>query len=176
MERSDTELLARAKRAYEIGRLRRAVCLAALAAPMVGLSYLGCGHGSVSIGVGALLALLVAVLVWRGGAAAGGVLPGLLAGAAPLLAPLLVGGCCAAGPGVCLAACGGGGLLGGIVIAASALRRESGRPAHVMAAGAIAALAGSLGCAMAGAVGVAAMLAGVALVPLPVALRAAWAR
>ena len=175
MESTDAPRLARVRRAYELGRMRRAIFYALLAVPMVVVSEqcCCCGRG-VSVAGGALLAAVLWVLTWRGGHLGRGVLPGLIAGALPLAAPTLAGACGA--ESACLPACIAGGMLGGVVIAGWARRSKEGRAPFIFGAGAVAAATGSLGCAMAGSTGVVAMIAALAAVSAPVAVKAALAR
>lgn len=174
MEPNDV-ILQRVRRAYELGRMRRGLASSLLALPMIGVSLLCSGDGTGSALVGALLILVIAGLVWRGGAVARGVLPGIVAGTAPLAFPLIIELGCAA-PEACFPACIAGGVAGGVIIAAYALRMKEGRASFVLGAGAVAAVAGSLGCAVVGLAGIAAMAGALVAVSLPVALRSASTR
>jgi hypothetical protein len=168
------ETLRRARRAYERGRALLGLRTAALVGPMVILSFGGCGRPATSIAVGCALAALVAALTWYGGIPARAVGTGLFAGAASLVAPLVA---CraleqAGAPGwLPLLACILGGLGSGTIVARSAARERGGRALFAGAAGAVSALAGSLGCAAVGLGGVAAMAAALTLV-MPLSLRA----
>ncbi|HKY33396.1 MAG TPA: hypothetical protein VJV23_12725 [Candidatus Polarisedimenticolia bacterium] len=171
MEWSETvpaALLARrARRAYEIGRLRFAVGRA-WPVPVVGAAACtGCGPAGETLAALAALALLAVGLRWRGGVAGSGVNPGLLAGLLPLALPMGVvrlGGFCPGGSGlaVCLAACAAGGLLASLLLGWRALSLDAGRPLFLICSGAVAACAGAAGCAVAGMPGIAAMAAGLA--------------
>ena len=173
MSRSD--LLLRARRAYERGRLFKAGRAVALVPPMLVVSLFGCVDRTVSAGIAAILATLAATLVWRGGAAGRGVVPGFMAGAASLAIPLLVCPACAAsGLGAVLpfVVCALSGVVSGWIVVSFATREADDRAAFIVAGGAIAALAGSLGCIVAGVGGIAAMGAGLALTA-PLAARGA---
>jgi hypothetical protein len=172
--RPEAEALRRARRAYERGRALLGLRAAALVVPMVILSFGGCGRPATSIAVGCVLAVLVVVLTWYGGTAARGAAAGLLAGAASLVAPLVA---CralerAGAPGwLPLLACILGGLGSGAIVARSATRERGDRAHFLVAAGAVSALAGSLGCFEVGLGGVAAMAAALTLT-MPLGLRA----
>jgi hypothetical protein len=171
MERS--ELLRRARGAFERGRLAKAARTSALVLPVTLVSFGCCGDRAASLGIAAALATLVFVLVWRGGAAGRGVVPGLVAGVVSLAIPLLVCPACAHAGGVAilpLVACIVGGVVSGAIVVGYATHEHEDRASFVVAAGAVAALAGSLGCVIVGLGGIVAMALGVALVA-PLALR-----
>ena len=163
MAANDLTLEARARRAYEMGRLRSGLRFApfVLAAGAAALAS-GRPFPLVAALTGALLALALGFSS-MGGAAARAVTPGLLAGAAALAMPLLmatVGHACF-GPACMklgLPACIAGGALAGALIA----KRVTGEPDLRFAAAAISlgALTGSLGCTIAGAAGILGMLGG----------------
>jgi len=171
--KSNDELLERVRTAYERGRMAKALRTAALVAPMMLLSFGCCGSHVAALAIGAVLAAAVTVLVWHGGVAGRAVLPGLLAGAVPLAFPLLVCPACqrtgwvgAASLGACVV----GGLASGTIVALCALRVREERALFLVAAGGVAALAGSLGCVIVGMGGVVAMAIGLTLVA-PLGLR-----
>ncbi|HVE83841.1 MAG TPA: hypothetical protein VND93_13375 [Myxococcales bacterium] len=167
-----------ARRAYEAGRLRKALSVAALSIPLL-LLAVSCGAGahlSCLLEVG-LVAAVVA-LVWRGEGFGAGAVPGLLAGALPLAGSLglrySVHGpaqhCdgCHVPFAACFTATFAGGLLAGAVIAVAAARlRPEWRSRAIGSAALVAALAGSLGCAFFGLTGMLGLWAGVALVGTP---------
>jgi hypothetical protein len=170
---SDLVLETRARRAYELGRLRWALRIApfvlAATAAVIALGRpidLSCALCA------ALLPLSVG-LAFRGGSAGHAVVPGLLAGSVALAMPLLVqtlGHVCL-GPSCmefCLPACVVGGAIAGLLIA----RRARGEPRFALAALAIAGLTGALGCTLAGLAGVVGMLAGSVAVGAPVLIAA----
>jgi len=172
MAASDLILEQRARRAYELGRLRLALRLLPFVAAGTAVAIL-CGRPpapTLALG-GALLALSV-LLVHAGGGAGRGVVPGLIAGAAPLAMPLLmitVGHACFgdACMRLCLPACVAGGATAGVVVARTAAR-HAGDWRFVSAALAVAALTGAMGCSTAGAAGVLGMIAGFVLAGAPV--------
>jgi len=167
----------RARRAYELGRLRSAlrllpfVVLATVAALASGRPI------TLALPIGGALLALCLGLSFAGRAPGRAVVPGLLAGGAALVMPLLVAtvGHACFGPACmpfCLPACVVGGAIAGAVIARMAVA-QGPDPAFLAPALAIAALTGSLGCTISGAAGVVGMLAGVvaAGAPLLVAAR-----
>jgi DNA-directed RNA polymerase specialized sigma24 family protein len=172
----DLRLEARAGRAYELGRLRAALRLAPLVLAAAGAAIV-CGRPlAVTCALAVALLLLSVGLAYAGGSAGRAVSPGLLAGAAPLAAPLLmatVGHACF-GP-VCaslgLPACILGGSLAGVFLARTTARRDADL-LFVLAALAVAAMTGSLGCTIAGVAGVLGMLAGVVVGGAPVLVAA----
>ena len=174
---NDLTLEARAKRAYELGRLRDASRLALFVLAAAGAA-LACGRPlSVTLALAAVLLPLCVGLAFAGGVAARAVVPGLLGGGAALAMPLLiatVGHACFGDScmSLCIPACVLGGACAGALIARTAVK-QGADPRFVGAALPIAALTGALGCTIAGAAGVLGMLAGVvaAGTPLLVAAR-----
>src|SRR5260221_1170089 len=109
MAAPEAVLLGRARRAYEVGRLRASLPTVALVAPMVGLSILLCGRYAASACSGVALAAVLAAAAWRGQQFARGARAGLVAGLGPLLLPLALclhlcaGGVCLLAPSICVA-------------------------------------------------------------------------
>ncbi|HTO97545.1 MAG TPA: hypothetical protein VMK66_10920, partial [Myxococcales bacterium] len=171
MAATELALEARARRAYELGRLRWALRSAPLALA-AGAAALACGRPlALTCGLTFALLVLSTALAFAGGPAGRAVGPGLAAGFLALAMPLLMATlghacfgpeCMRYGLPICMA----GGALGGLVIARSALRAQ---PAlrFVAAAAAVGALTGALGCTIAGAAGVLGMLAGAVLAGAP---------
>ncbi len=175
MDWTEPQLL-RARRAYELGRLRRASRAALIVLPMIGLSLVACSSTELSLGAGAALLLVAIGLGWRGQAYGRAVVPGLLAGSVPLVLPLLLRGgayCCIGGGcwSVCMVGCIGGGLVAGasVGLAAAAERERAERAIFLLGAATLAGLAGVLGCAIVGAAGIAGMVSAIVVVSLPVA-------
>jgi len=156
----EARFLERARGAYELGRVLAGLRTAALAAPMAAASLLVCGRPAVTLLDASLLALVVTTMVWRGGDVGRGARLGLLAGIPPLVVPMAAvaaGRACGTSfcdyfPAVCLV----GGILGGAVVTRLCRRRR----ASPLAAAGVAVLAGTLGCLVAGAAGVAVLAAG----------------
>jgi hypothetical protein len=166
----------RARRAYELGRLRAALRVAPFVL-MAAAAAFACGRPLTltSALAGALLVFSVGA-VYAGGPGGRGVVPGLVAGAAPLAMPLLMAtlGHACFGPAcmsLCLPACVVGGAVAGVVIARSAARPEPDRR-FVVAAVTVAALTGALGCTIAGVAGVLGMIAGTVAAGTPVLVAA----
>ncbi len=176
MADAETTLRDRARDAYEAGRLLLGLRRAAVVLPMTALSFAVCDHPVATAVDGGLLTLLVALCAWRGAGFGRGARIGLWAGAPPLLLPTLVEAagrvCCGASfcsPTLCIA----GGIAGGALLGVWALRRPLDA-ATLGAAALVAGLAGTLGCLLLGASGVAGLVAGlgVGATPLLVLRRA----
>ncbi len=171
---SEAQLRGLARRRYELARVRVGLGQALWALPFVGASLAGCrGHTAWSIAGGALVFGVLAVLGWRGQRWGRAIAPGLQAAVVPVLVPYLMRaisgehGCAGDCVRHCLTLCIGAGLVGGFVVG---LRERGGRARDLATAGAIAVLAGSLGCITGGLPGLVGMAAGVAVVGAPLAL------
>jgi hypothetical protein len=162
---ADPSLLVRARGAYERGRVALGLLTASSVLPMAVLSFLACGRPAATVSGAFALVVLVATAVWRGQDAGRGARLGLLAGVPPLLLPVVVrttGHLCSAD--VCFLfpfACLAGGLIGGLVLGVFGVRAKLG-PTGIAVAGVAAGLAGSLGCIVAGAIGVVVLVLGLA--------------
>lgn len=168
MALAEALLLERTRTAYERGRLFAGLRTSAVVAPMAAASWILCGRpAATALGMLAL-AVLVTRLVVRGGDLARGARVGLWAGLPPLALPMAamtVGHACGAAfcayyPALCLI----GGVAGGGLVTWIA----PGRRASPAAAVAVAVLAGTLGCLIAGAVGVLVLILGMAIGAGPV--------
>ena len=169
----EAALSARARRAYERGRLLSALPAVAFALPMVALSVVLCDRPAASAGCGLALVVVLLAAAWRGQPFARGTRAGLVAGLGPLLLPmatcfhLCAGGVCLFAPTACVVAA----MLGGAALGLYARRRVAGRPeagGYLVTALGVAALVGSLGCVIAGASGLIGMAIGLALGTAPV--------
>src|SRR5215831_12604191 len=125
------EFAARARRAYELGRLQWALRGASGTLLLVTASVLFGGNMLLRLVVGAALLLTVTFCLWRGQMLATAVRPGLLAGLFPF--GLLLTMRCAAGHfceiadcGHWMAFCGAGGLVAGVLLAAHAWHLRDG--------------------------------------------------
>jgi hypothetical protein len=168
----ESVLAARARRAYEVGRLRWSLRLA----PAVAAAFaaaVACGRPlDLCFALGAAALLLVVGLSFAGGEAGRAAAPGLVAGGFALVLPLAVrtlghlciGDACMS---LCLPSCVAGGAIGGCFLALRAAREERGG-VFIAAAVAVAGLLGALGCTLAGLSGVAGMIAGVFVAGTPV--------
>ena len=155
-------LAARARRAYERGRLGWALRRAALATAVAAVALAGCPAPARPAACALALGAALAACLWRGGEWGRGVRLGFLAGLAPCWGPALVRAAylscdrvCPALPPVCVA----GGVVAGFLVAWLGLQRGGGRRFWLAAAGA-AALAGAIGCLPAGLAGLAGMALG----------------
>ncbi len=177
-------LAAAARRAYELGRVRRGLRRAAFTLPLTLLPLQHCaevGRVTEALVGGTALLLLVALFTWRGQGYGRGVAPGLVAGLGPLLLPLLArwtGVLCAATVcGVLPLASVVGGLAGGLALGAGSFARRPRGPSYWFAAVALTATLGTVGCLHIGLAGLAAMGLGLTVGTLaPLAVRAAMAR
>jgi hypothetical protein len=154
------ELRRRARVAYELGRVR-AAAPAALVALALGVLASRCATPASSarpLSIG--LAALAFAFLFRGRGAARAVWPALCAGALAGVPPLVARVLCP--PEIChlacVSACALGGAGAGALLAALAAR-DTDRAGYAVAALSVAGLAASLGCSLAGVVGVATMLA-----------------
>jgi len=167
----EARLEARARHAYEAGRILSGARWAAVVAPMAAVSILASGHPLATLVDAVVLASLVGLFQWRGGSYALGNRLGLWAGVPSLLMPMLVvfvghvcgSSFCPVYPGTCLA----GGALSGLLLGWRGLSLGLNRQAWI-AAGLVAALAGTLGCLLAGSAGLVGLAAGLALGAGPV--------
>jgi hypothetical protein len=167
-------LEARARRAYEWGRLRWSLRPAPLILAAAAVA-LACGRPlSLTFALAGVLLPLAATLSFAGGAGGRAVMPGMLAGVVALACPVLMhtlGHVCL-GPScmmLALPACIVGGAAAGVLIASRAAQEENGGH-FLVAAVVVAGLMGALGCSLAGAAGVAGMLAGTVAAGAPVLL------
>ena len=162
---------ARARRAYELGRVDLALRRSLLLTPVILLPFTCCSDPASNLLTGFLLIAAVAWCLWKGEGWRLGVAPGLASGVVPLLAPLAVhasghtcrGGVCLM-PSSCLVA----GVAGGLLLGWFVRRLRSVGPAAVVSASLVAGLTGSVGCLAYGLIGLAGMAAGMAAGALPV--------
>jgi hypothetical protein len=165
--------LARARRAYEVARMRRGL-LDAL--PLLGVSFVAAVIGyraEATLVLGSLLYASATVFLWRGRELGAAVLPGTIAGGIPLVFAICAkayGHVCTGEACVsfCVPACITGGLLAGFSVTSMATRR-SARASFSMAACFLALMTGALGCSCVGFGGVLGLVVGIAT-PLVVRL------
>ena len=172
-------IMQRARRAYELARLKRAaLAFAPVLILVVAALYLGERPLPVlCFGIG--LFVVGVALLWYGREPARGVLPGVLSGVVPLCFALCasrIGHICH-GDGcisVCFYACSAGGLLAGIGIGWFVHSRQCKGSVWIVAA-ALAGLTGAMGCSCVGFSGLLGLLGGLSLgVAVSVANRARW--
>ncbi len=167
------ELRARARRAYELGRARLGTKAAAVEL-LIAAAAVGFGRPlEITAAIGAALAVLTAVLAFRGETSGRAVWSGLSAGTGAMLLPLLsmTVGCRFLDPSCmrfCLPTCVVAGSAMGAWLAIVAARQERGRVEFLAGGAAVAALTASLGCTLAGAGGVVGMALGTVLAGTPV--------
>ena len=167
-------LRARARRAYELGRLAHGGEAAWLALPMLALGLAVTMRPALSVAAGTLLVALAVGLRWYGGAVGRAVMPALIAGLPPLVLPLCMrmgGHCCLGGTcwSFCMIGCIAGGAAAGVMVGLASAAEREGRGAFLLAATAVAGLAGVLGCGVAGTSGMAGMAVAVLATSWPVA-------
>jgi hypothetical protein len=171
-----TDLELRARRAYELGRLRHASWLLLPVALLAALALLIGRPPPLVAAVSALLACAAIGLAFARTEHHRAALAGLVAALPPLLLPFAVrafGQVCTGEPcsNWCLPACLGGGALAGVLIGLRAAGLSRGRWSFCAVALLVAALGGSVGCTLAGGAGVVGMLAGLAAGSAPLMLR-----
>jgi hypothetical protein len=152
----------RARRAYELARLRDGVRAALPVIPLVAVSMLACRRPEFTLPAGIGLFAVTTWLRARGEVYARAIVPGFLSGAAPLALPLVLrtsGHCCIGGVcwSGCMLACVAGGLLAGVGAGFFAAAEHRSRGPFLASVLLVAGLVGVLGCVMAGLAGVAGM-------------------
>jgi hypothetical protein len=169
-----SELQRRARRAYELARLRRALRRVWWPWPIAACTALECCPPSLAL-AGALVASGWMVLLgWRGGEIERGIVPGFGAGAAAALLPAIAGAGITASlsPAECLPLCIAGGALAGIWVGRR-IRRSPDAITFALGALPLAIVVGGFGCLLAGVAGVLGMAAAMAVASAPfLALRA----
>ena len=172
MPMDESVLRLRARRAYELGRLRWSL----RPAPMVAVAFVAavaCGRPlDLCCLLGASALLLSVGFSYVGGEAGRAVLPGLAGGALALALPLAsrpIGHACMGDAclSLCLPACVLGGAISGAFLAHRAAREERGRVFLAAAVG-LAGVLGALGCTLAGFSGVVGMAGGALVAGTPV--------
>jgi hypothetical protein len=169
-------LRARARRAYELHRAGDALRLATVVI-VAAAAALACGRPAPLVCAVCVPAFpLVAFLSWRGGVEGRAMAPALGAGLAALALPLavrMVGHACVgdACMTLCQPACIVAGAAAGAYIGLRAAREDE-QLRYAVAALAVAALLGALGCSLVGGVGVLGMLAGAVGAGTPVLVHA----
>ena len=164
---------ARAERAYELARGRRAFGSLLWALPLVALALaLAERRGEVAL---IAVALLVSVWLadWRGKewgrALPAGLAGGLLTFGAAISARWVMGDCCASCAGCsdwCVPACSTAGGLAGLLTVLDAGRTANPLP-RIATSASLSAMGGAMGCACIGYAGAGAMLVAMSLVLLP---------
>ena len=164
---------ARAERAYELARARRALQSALWVLPLVVVA-LALAERPFEV---SLLALAMMASVWLadwrgkewGRALPAGLGGGLLTFGAAISARWVMGDCCASGAGCsdwCVPACATAGGLAGLLTVLDAGRAANPLP-RIATSASLSAMGGAMGCACVGYAGAGAMLIAMSLVLLP---------
>jgi hypothetical protein len=164
----------RARRAYELARLRHGVAKIWPILLMTGISCWVCHEPDVSIAIGVGLAALAIGFAWYGRVAGQAANAGLKVGAVAFAVPVLafhwyfVPHCCTSlSVWLVNIGCGFG---AGVWLSLRSTRLQAQRNAFLLLAGLVATLCGMLGCILFGPIGLAGMVAGIALSTAPVAI------
>lgn len=174
-----TQLQRRVRRAYELGRLRRA--LLGVAPVLVIIAVAACvAHRPVStLWFGLATVTIGAVMLWYGRDPQKAVLPGIAAGLVPLVFALCGNHMHACGTdgcsSLCVPACALGGVVAGLAVASVGNQRTAG-PWYWVSASLLALLTGAMGCACIGYSGVVGLGIGFAAGIVPGLLREAFAK
>lgn len=142
-----SDLSRRARRSYELGRLRVACRVLWLVAAVMAVAA-WTGEPRPALALGGLLAIVSVGLRWWGGTAGRAVIPGLLGGAAVMLALRMVQGCgvaCESNPAYGLL-CAGAGLTAGVVLLRSVQSEPTELGSSAVWAASIAGVTAALGC------------------------------
>jgi hypothetical protein len=165
---------ARARRAYELSRLRQATFGVLPIAVVVAVATFFTHRPASALAFGALTVFSGAAMLFYGREPQRAVLPGVAAGLMPLTLALCANHVHACGPEgcttLCLPACIVGGVASGLVVASIGHRRGAGLPFWLSASG-LALLTGAMGCTCVGYSGVAGLVVGFALGFVPSLLR-----
>jgi hypothetical protein len=161
---AEAHLAARARAAYERGRLRWALGRAAAAAALSAIALIGCPAHAAPAACAAALGVLIAACLWRGGAWARGARLGFAAGLAPCLLPAAARAAHVCNASICLsmpAICLGGGVVAGLLLGWLGPRQRGHADRRFwLAAASVVLLAGATGCLAAGLAGLGGMALG----------------
>lgn len=171
-------LLRRMRRAYELGRLKRAACSVW---PLVGVSTVSLLLGSVRILDVVLAGALVVIgfgFVWQGQVAEKAVVPGVAAGLAPFVLAWLANGPregCEHGSlySYCVLACAVGGVVAQVVVVRFARNHQKQVTAWGLAT-VLAFVVGGMGCGCIGYSGILTLAGAMLLTSAPDLARWAW--
>lgn len=154
--------LRRARRAYEVGRVRAGAYLLLYIAPVVAVCAVVAESSFSVVAVGAAVAVLAVAFLWRGQALEQCLAPGFVGGALGFAVPPLFqawGGAC--GDDTCSRFCAVAAFAGGALAIFVARRRTAQTgPRAARAASALALFVGLLGALLAGAAGVVGFIIG----------------
>lgn len=154
---------ARARWAYERGRLQRALLGVAPLSLTVAIATCVAVRPETAAGLGVAAVLLGTLMLWYGRDPKRAFIWGAAAGIIPLVLAIVashVHACGAEGcTNWCVPACSGGGVLAGGLVAFQGYKRRAGRW-FLISASALALLVGSMGCSCIGASGVIGLMLG----------------
>ncbi len=162
---TEAALIARARRSYELGRLRSSVRDSWAVIPIAAIGFLNRSQWPFVLAWGVFLFALVTAFSWRGLVWRRALWPGFVAGVFPLLGPSMapMGSVCWIA-GSCWPVCGllcvASGFVAGAALGILAAGQTQDRARFILASGLIAGLTGAFGCALAGVAGVLGMIAG----------------
>lgn len=175
-----TPTMRRARRAYELARVRRAVLGFAPVVVLVAAAYVFGDGGSWTALLGLALFVCGAAILWYGRELKHAVLPGIAAGIIPLILVLCArqyGGFCTdlSCTTLCMGACVIGGVLAGLAVAGVGNARRSG-PGFWLAASALSLVTGAMACVCLGLSGVIGLALGYGAGGVPGLLQRAFAK
>lgn len=169
-----TALMRRARRGYELGRVRRALLGVAPLLLIVPLAACSTARPASTLLFGAATFAIGALLLWYGRDPQKAVLPGVAAGLVPLVMALCANRMHYCGPdgctSLCVPACTLGGVLAGLVVARVGHVRRA-RVWYWLSASGLALLTGAMGCSCIGYSGIFGLGAGFALGLVPALVR-----
>lgn len=171
-----TALERRARRGYELRRVRQALVGMAPLAFIVPLAACLSQHPSSAWAFGLATFAVGGVMLWFGRDPQKAVLPGLALGLVPLLLALCANRMHYCGPNgcasLCVPACTLGGLLAGLGVARIGHQRHAG-VRYWLSASTVAMLTGAMGCSCVGYAGIVGLAAGFGVGVVPSLVRAA---
>jgi hypothetical protein len=169
----------RARWAYELGRLRRALLGVAPVLVIVAVAALVAHRPTSTLWFGLATVSVGAAMLWYGRDPQKAVLPGIAAGLVPLVLALCTNDLNACGAdgcrSLCLPACTLGGVVAGLAVASVGNQRRAGLW-FWLSASSLALLTGAMGCACIGYSGVIGLGLGFGAGVVPGLLRRAFAR
>jgi hypothetical protein len=164
----------RVRRAYELGRLRRALLGVAPVVAIAGATACVTQRPESALWFGLAAVTLGAFSLWYGRDPQKAVLPGVAAGLIPLALALCANQFHSCGPGgcssLCMPACALGGVVAGLGVASVGNRRKAG-VWFWLSASSLALLTGAMGCVCVGYSGVVGLGMGLAAGVVPGLLR-----
>lgn len=168
----------RARRGYELERLRRALVGMTPGIVLVAVAACAAHRPQSALFFGLVMVSVGIVMLWYGRDPQRAVLPGVAAGMIPLICSLCANNLHSCGHGgctsFCVPACTIGGAVAGLAVAAVGSRRKAGLWFWVSAS-ALALLTGSMGCSCVGYSGIIGLAVGFGAGAVPGLVRLAFA-